>query len=70
MHKIKDLYEKMIIPSIKYGLNGFIYTQLNDVESERNGLFKEDHRSIKVDASMLKKLNEACINEFIDQVNK
>lgn len=70
MHKIKDLYEKMIIPSIKYGLNGFIYTQLNDVESERNGLFKDDHRSIKVDASMLKKLNEACINEFIEQVNK
>ena len=60
MQKIEKLYERMIYPSIKYGLDGFIYTQIYDVETERNGLYKEDHKTLKVDGAKLKALNERC----------
>lgn len=43
------LYENEIIPLIKDGLCGSIYTQVSDVEDETNGLLSYDRRILKVD---------------------
>lgn len=43
-----SLYEREVIPSVKKGLCGAIYTQLSDVEDETNGLLSYDRRVIKV----------------------
>lgn len=45
---IKKLYELQIIPEIKNGLCGCIYTQAYDIEDETNGLFTYDRRECKV----------------------
>ncbi len=50
-----SLYREQIIPAIKKGLCGAIYTQLSDVEDETNGLLTYDRQVCKVDrAEMLK----------------
>ena len=64
MQKIEDLYMKMIYPSIALGLCGFIYTQISDVETERNGLYEEDHKTLKVDSSKMRSLNRYCHDLF------
>ncbi len=46
--KIKETYEKMVIPFISKGLCGCIYTQLSDVEDEINGLYTYDRKVCKV----------------------
>ena len=48
-NSIVDMYEKMIIPAIKNGLSGCVYTQLSDVEDETNGLYTYDRKVCKVD---------------------
>lgn len=45
---IENLYEKMILNSIKNGLCGSVYTQLSDVEDEINGLYTYDRKVCKV----------------------
>ena len=45
---ICHLYQNEIIPAIKQGLCGSIYTQLSDVEDEINGLVTYDRRVLKV----------------------
>lgn len=45
---IVEMYEKMIIPGIKEGVCGCIYTQLSDVEGEINGLYTYDREVCKV----------------------
>ena len=47
-NRIRKLYEKMVISSIKNGLCGCIYTQLSDIEEEINGLYTYDRRECKV----------------------
>ena len=42
--KIRAMYDEMILPAIKDGLCGCIYTQLSDVEDETNGLYTYDRR--------------------------
>lgn len=56
--KIKNLYEKMILPHIKSGVCGCIYTQLCDVEGEINGLYTYDRKICKVDKKKLRKIGE------------
>ena len=46
---IARLYRKRIIPAIKKGLCGAIYSQLSDVEDEVNGLLTYDRKVCKVD---------------------
>ena len=60
--KFKLLIDEMIIPSLKNGLCGFVYTQLSDVEDEINGLYTYDRQVLKVDEKRVKGL--------IDKVNK
>jgi len=47
--KIVFMYENMILPSVKDGLCGCVYTQLSDVEEEINGLYTYDRKVCKVD---------------------
>ncbi len=54
-----DLYEKEIKPGIAKGLAGVIYTELNDVEDETNGLITYDRKVIKVD---VEKVGRAITN--------
>ncbi|MBO5102407.1 MAG: glycoside hydrolase family 2, partial [Clostridia bacterium] len=58
------LYSEEILPQIKDGISGLVYTQLSDVEDETNGLITYDRRHVKVDESEMKKLNEALYNEI------
>ena len=51
-----QLYEREIIPNIKNGLCGSIYTQLTDVEDETNGLVTYDRAVIKVDKTKMQEL--------------
>ena len=46
---LEKLYRKRILPGIKKGLCGAIYTQLSDVEDEINGLLTYDRKVCKVD---------------------
>ncbi len=54
-HKgLSDLYLLQIIPQIKKGLCGAIYTQVSDVEDETNGLFTYDRKVVKVPLEIMK----------------
>ena len=52
------LYNNVIIPQIKDGLSAAVYTQLNDVEDELNGLMTYDREIVKIDTEVLRKINE------------
>ena len=56
--KIRELYDKMYIPSIRNGLVGAISTQVSDVETEINGLYTYDRKTCKVNKKELLKMNE------------
>ena len=55
------MYEKMIIPFVKNGLCGCVYTQLSDVEEEVNGLYTYDRLVCKVDKQRIKELSEKIL---------
>jgi len=42
------MYENMILPHVKEGVCGCVYTQLSDVEDEINGLYTYDRKVCKV----------------------
>ena len=43
-----DFYQNEVLPGIEKGLAGIIYTELNDVEDETNGLVTYDRQVVKV----------------------
>ncbi len=49
MTRLVARYEELVLPYIKAGLCGSIYTQISDVEDEINGLYTYDRRICKVD---------------------
>lgn len=53
----KNLLEKQVIPLIKKGLSGTIYTQVSDVENEVNGMYTYDRAVLKLDADTVIALN-------------
>lgn len=54
--KIELLYNVMVIPAIKEGLCGCVFTQLSDVENEINGLYTYDRKVCKVDKDRMKQI--------------
>ena len=56
--KIIKMYEKMVIPAIRSGLCGIIYTQVSDVEGEVNGLYTFDRKVLKVDETKIIEINK------------
>lgn len=64
---IVEMYEKMIIPAIKEGLSGCVYTQLCDVEDETNGIYTYDRKVCKVQKDKIIKLSlkiKQCMMEI------
>lgn len=57
------LYLKTIKSLIKKGLSGTIYTELNDIEDEVNGLFTYD-RKLKIDKETIIKINKEINDSF------
>lgn len=58
------LHRSQIIPAVRAGLAGFVYTQLSDVEDELNGLVTADRTVIKVDADVQRATNAQIRAEF------
>ena len=52
------MYENMILPYVKDGVCGCVYTQLSDVEDEINGLYTYDRKVCKVDKARMRELAE------------
>ena len=58
------LYKNEIIPAIKQGLCGTVYTQVSDVEDETNGLLTYDRRVCKVDKKRVRELSDEIYSAF------
>lgn len=56
---IISMIDKMVIPSMKNGLCGYILTQVSDVEGEINGLYTYDRQVCKAEKSILKEKNDS-----------
>lgn len=63
-NRICQMYETEIIPLIKAGCSGTIYTQLSDVEEEMNGLYTYDRKVCKVNIDRMKLLSEKLRKEI------
>ncbi len=64
---VEGLYENEIIPAIRRGLCGDIYTQLSDVEDETNGMYTYDRRLEKADSARMMKIAEKLYRCFEDE---
>lgn len=62
--QVRMMYEKMILPCIKKGLCGCVYTQLSDVEDEINGFYTYDRKVCKVQKAAMKELAQRCYAEL------
>lgn len=56
-NKIIEMHDLMVIPSIKNGLIGYIFTQVSDVEGEINGLYTYDRKICKVNKEKIRQAN-------------
>lgn len=54
----RRLYGRRILPAMEKGLSAAVYTQLSDVEGERNGLLTYDRALCKLPLAEAKALNE------------
>ena len=61
---IVDMYHGMILPAIKKGACGCVYTQLSDVEDEINGLYTYDRQVCKVNKEMMKQMSDELMKEM------
>ena len=70
---LKSLYLNEIVPSVSRGLCGSVYTQLSDVEEEKNGIMSYDRSIVKPDAETMqeiaKMLFEAMYTSASEQNN-
>jgi len=55
---LEKLYLKKLLPLIKKGLSGCIYTQVSDVEEEINGLITYDREVQKIPTAKMKAIND------------
>ncbi len=62
--KISQLYSEKLIPEIKKGLSGAVYTQLSDVEDELNGLITYDRAVVKIDIEKMRELSDSLYKQF------
>ena len=60
---LRELYASLI-PLVRKGLCGAVYTQVSDVEDETNGLFTFDRELLKIEPEELKELAEALRAEI------
>ena len=60
---LRVLYLEKLLPLIRQGLCGCIYTQVSDVEEEINGLVTYDRAVIKVPVSEMRAINRRIDEE-------
>ena len=60
---LEKLYLKKLLPLIRKGLCGCIYTQVSDVEEEINGLVTYDRQVIKVPVAFMRRINDRLLEE-------
>ncbi len=65
---VDTLYREEIIPAIKEGLCGTIYTQLSDVEDETNGLITYDRKVVKVSKAEMQEMASALFTAFAETI--
>ena len=61
---LDGLYRDEIIPAIKKGLCGAVYTQVSDVEDETNGLFSYDRKVLKISELRAQSFSAALFDAF------
>ncbi len=61
--RIVKMYRKMVLPAIRAGLCGCVYTQVSDVEEEINGLYTYDREVCKVDKEAMRRLADELCSE-------
>lgn len=62
--RIVDMYQVMVLPGIKGGICGCVYTQLSDVEDEINGMYTYDREVCKVNKEKMLELSKAIMEEI------
>ena len=60
---LEKLYLKKLLPLIRKGLCGCIYTQVSDVEEEINGFLTYDRQIIKVPVAFMRRINDRLLEE-------
>ncbi|WP_457557991.1 glycoside hydrolase family 2 protein [Candidatus Harpocratesius sp.] len=61
-HAYSNLINNILLPAVKQGLSGVVYTQITDVEIEYNGLMTYDRCVIKIQIEKLKKWHSILLN--------
>ena len=62
--RVAQMYRKMILPGIKKGACGCVYTQLSDVEDEVNGLYTYDRQVCKVIKDRMQQVSNELYREI------
>lgn len=62
--RLSARYEELVLPYIKVGLCGSVYTQISDVEDEINGLYTYDRKVCKVDKASMQALAAKIYSEI------
>lgn len=60
----RELFTRQLVPLIRHGLRGAVYTQLSDVEIETNGLLTYDRKVLKIPRDVIREANAAVMAEF------
>ncbi len=68
--RYRELLIQKVLPQIRHGLSGLIYTQLSDVEEEVNGILTADREEIKLDPDTAKECARMLQTEFFRCVQK
>lgn len=62
--RIVDMYKVMVLPGIKGGVCGCVYTQVSDVEDEINGMYTYDRQVCKVNKEKMQALAARIYKEI------
>lgn len=62
--RIVNMYDIMVVPAIKEGMCGCVYTQVSDVEDEINGMYTYDRQVCKVNKEKMQELAKRIYTEI------
>lgn len=64
--RLEKLYLGEVLPAVRSGVSGLVYTQLSDVEDETNGFYTYDREICKVDPEKMKKIADTLESAYLD----
>ena len=64
--RLQALYLGEVLPAIRSGVSGLVYTQLSDVEDETNGFYTYDREICKVSPEKMKQMMHVLRDAYID----